>query len=105
MEELKKQYAQKFKKLFPNYRNVANEWYFDSKIDINKSNEFKKYGLGIGDIPIADGASYKENTLYSDIILIGKVVELITKGNDFTHSYKFEIERVIKGLEVIESVY
>lgn len=105
IEEFRQNYRIKYVKLFPKKRKSAYSHYYNYKINLNKIDEFEKSGLDLRETSIAAGASYKRNTLYSDIIVIGKVVELITKGEDFTPRYKLKIEEIIVGTEVIENFF
>jgi hypothetical protein len=106
LEELKQEYAKKFKNLFPpNFKSTAHKSYFEKKINLNEIKKFENNGLNLREFSVAEGASYQKNTLYSDVIVTGKAVELITKGEDFTPRYKLEIEKIISGSEIIESIY
>ncbi|MDA3886724.1 MAG: hypothetical protein PF638_14115 [Candidatus Delongbacteria bacterium] len=102
LTKFKLDYTHKFVKLFPNFRESAKDWFFDNKINLNKIVEFEKNGLYLKKLIAQQGTSYQRNTLFSDIIVTGKVVELIKKGETFVPRYKFEIEQIINGSEVFK---
>ncbi|MBU4485957.1 MAG: hypothetical protein KKD38_03440 [Candidatus Delongbacteria bacterium] len=102
LAKFKQDYTLEFKELFPNFRESAKDWFFDNKINLNKIVEFEKNGLYLKNLIDQQGTSYQRNTLFSDIILTGKVVELIKRDETFVPRYKFEIEQIINGSEVFK---
>ena len=102
-DKFKSQYKKKFMELFPNLTESTCEWYFNNKINLNQVNEFEKNGLYLNISNIPQGTSYKKNALLSDVIVTGKIVELIQKDDTFVPRYKLEIDQIIHGSEVIET--
>lgn len=100
-DELKKfeeDYANLKSKILPMSRSTM---LFDYRIDLNKYDEFKKLGVDLKNSGAPNEATiYKENALYSDIILVGKTLEEDTIfGYDM---FKIEIYEVIKGADIFK---
>jgi len=97
LEKFKAEYDKMDRQMFP---GTHTSMLYDSKIDLNKADEFKKIGVDLwrSGVPAAD-KTYKENTLYSDIIVIGKTIG--TEKIDGVYTYKIEIEEIIKGKEIL----
>jgi hypothetical protein len=101
LESFKQDYAIKFKKLFSNFKESSSEWFFDSKINLNKKMKLEELGINFENCKNIATITYKENVLLNEIIVIGKVIELIQDGNNVP-KYKFQIEKIINGSELIE---
>jgi len=101
LENFMNEYKNKFMELFPNYRENAYERFFNNKINLNSLDEFEKIGLNLHENTHISGNSYLENSLKSDIILTGRVVELQQKDENFVPRYKLEIDKIFKGSEII----
>lgn len=101
LEMFREEYAQKFKQLFPHFRSTAYKSYFEKKINLNKIEIFEEYGLDLRKFSVIEGSSYQKNTLHSDIVATGQVVEIF-EANTNQPKYKFEINQILKGSEVIK---
>ena len=101
--KFKQEYAKEFKKLFPHLRDTAYEWLFDYNLDLSKYEELKKVGIDLKKTigSLAEARSYKQNTIYSHIVVVGKTVNKINDGRlDYN---TLEIETVLKGSEVFSN--
>jgi len=102
LDDFKDDYNLKFRNLFPNFSESASDWFFNCKINLNKIEDFEKFGLELKKTKDISTVGYKENSLKSDIIVTGKVVELIQTNENNAPRYKFEIDQIIKGSEIIK---
>jgi len=98
LQKFKQDYDKLDKKMFPNTRTTM---LYDAKIDLNKYEELKNLGVDLkrSGAPI-EAKSYKDNTLYREIVVIGKTIgkEKVTGADTF----KIEIIEVLKGVDILK---
>lgn len=98
LSEFKDEYLKLDKQMFPNAQGTM---LYDFKVNLNKYEELKDAGVDLrrSGVPV-EGKSYKENALYSDLILIGTTIE---EDKDFGYDmYKIEIHEILKGADIFE---
>lgn len=100
-DNFRNEYKKKFTKLFPNFTLSMEDWFFNNKVNLNKIDEFERYGLYLKNFSVIEGSPYQKNAVLCDIIVTGKVVESI-RDKIYDPKYKFEIDQIIKGTEVIK---
>ncbi|MBN2826936.1 MAG: hypothetical protein JXQ26_03045, partial [Tissierellales bacterium] len=96
LADFKEKYLKLDKKMFP---GVQGTMLYDFKVDLNKYDELKKLGVDLKESgsPV-ESKSYKENAIYSDIILIGTSIE---EDQSFGYDmYKIEIQEILKGADI-----
>lgn len=98
LEVHKKDYAKKAKDVG---LIIKPEFFYKYKIDINKVKEFKAAGLDLIEMGQKVGVrNYKENSLASDIVLQGVIVEKNYNQDEevyFHTTYKIEVKNKVKG--------
>jgi len=73
---------------------------FDYKIDLTKYDDLKKLGVDLKNAgSFAESKTYKENSIYSHIIIIGRTVSMESNGMEDINT--LEIEYVLKGEEIL----
>ena len=91
-------YLKKEKQMFPQNKTTM---LYNFKIDLNKYDEFLEMGIDLNKSGVqVESKTYKENALYSDIVIIGKTIEKeeIT-GSD---TFKIEILEILKGADILK---
>jgi hypothetical protein len=101
-EQFKQNYALKFKQIFPNFTENAMDWFFDYKINLNAIDKFEENGLNLKEFSIAQGSSFQKNALFCDIIVTGKITEMIQKDEATAPRYKLKVNQIIHGSEEIK---
>jgi len=98
LSKFKEEYLKKEKQMFPLNKTTM---LYDFKIDLNKYNEFKIYGVDLkkSGNPI-ESKTYKENALYSDIVIIGETIK--KEKINGADTFKLKIYEIIKGSEVLK---
>jgi len=97
LEYFKEEYLKKEKQMFPMNRTTM---LYNFKIDLNRYDDFLKIGIDLKNSgnPV-ESASYKDNTLYSDIIVIGRT--LAREKINGAETFKIEILEVLKGHDIL----
>ena len=95
--KFKEEYLKKEKQMFPLNKTTM---LYNFKIDLNKYDDFLKIGIDLkkSGNPV-ESATYKDNTLYSDIIIIGKT--LTREKINGADTFKLEIIEVLKGSDIL----
>jgi len=97
---------QKFKDDYNNLNNTMfpgthTTMFYDAKIDLNKYDELKKLGaVLINSESSIESKVYLENSLYADIVVVGKTIKKEkVNGAD---TFRIEIFEVLKGTEIFK---
>ena len=97
LEQFKENYFSQFKQ---GTRDAVKYWNYCYKVDLNKYDELKKVGIDLKKAgSFAESKTYKENTIYSHIIIIGKTIS--QRKNDYEMINKLEIDSIIKGKNIL----
>jgi hypothetical protein len=100
LEEFKEGYMKLKAKLLPYSKT---DMLYNFKVDLNKIKELKEVGVDLfkSGVPV-DAATYKDNTLYSEIIVIG-TIDTDKKISDRIRPslYEITIEKVLKGEDIL----
>jgi hypothetical protein len=92
-----------YKKSFDSMRFIGNsDYFFDRKIDLAKSAEFKTVGIDLEILAKTLGEhSFAENVLLSDLVIVGKVKkrEFDTNPEAYYHSkFLIRVDETLKGV-------
>ncbi|MBN2827913.1 MAG: hypothetical protein JXQ26_07980 [Tissierellales bacterium] len=96
LQKFKEDYIKLDRKMFP---GTQTDMLFNFKVDLNKYDEFLKLGLDLKKSgSFIDSKNYLENSLYSEIVVIG-----ITIGQTKEKSGIFilEVQEILKGSEIL----
>jgi len=101
LENFKQNYMNFKAKILP---NSNSDMLYNFKVDLNKYDEFKTLGVDLKRSGVSNEATtYLENTLYSDIVVLGMIVGTeIVAGSD-TPKYKIKIDEILKGKEILQA--
>lgn len=99
-EELDKFKENYYSQFSDGYRGAAKDWFYRYKIDRSKFYELKKVGVNLSNAGThAETKTYKENTVYSHIIIIGTTIDQKKNGHEFINT--LEIDSVLKGKDIL----
>lgn len=101
--KFKNDYKNKLESIFPGHTKRRFQNYFNFKIDLNKYEKLKSIGC-------LDGGTYQYNTLFCDIIVVGKtkIDRLERLRNDSLVSTPLnciEIQEILKGKDILLAKY
>ncbi|OGE84962.1 MAG: hypothetical protein A2Y39_05690 [Candidatus Delongbacteria bacterium GWF2_40_14] len=100
LDIFKEDYMKLEKQIYP-YYNIGN-WFYNLKIDLNKRDELKKVGVDLNRSGVpAEAKTYKENTLLSDVIVIGSIVGQEQPVGTDRIAYAVKIDEVLKGEDIL----
>ncbi|MFM7428305.1 MAG: hypothetical protein ACKO1F_00215 [Flammeovirgaceae bacterium] len=91
-----------YKKSFESMKFIGNsDYFFDRKVNLMKSAEFKTLGIDLNALAKkAGGLSFNENLLMRDLVILGTISgrEYDTNPQAYYHTkYTVDIDQVIKG--------